>query len=98
MVFLGLIDLAGKSVLLAAIVVVTQFLYARLMMPSAPATTGKSFQDDLSKSMHLQMRYLFPIVLGVIAYATNGIIALYFIVSNLFGILQELVVRAQVKK
>jgi YidC/Oxa1 family membrane protein insertase len=93
LVFLNIIDLAGKSIILAVIVAATQFLYSRLMMPTAPQTTGKSFQDDLSRSMHLQMRYVFPIVIGVIAYATNGVIALYFVVSNLFGIMQELVVK-----
>jgi YidC/Oxa1 family membrane protein insertase len=93
LIFLGLIDLAGKSILLALIVAATQFAYSRLMMPKAPQATGKAFQDDLSKSMHIQMRYVFPIVIGFIAYATNGVIALYFIVSNLFGIVQELVVK-----
>jgi membrane protein insertase Oxa1/YidC/SpoIIIJ len=63
------------------------------MMPNAPTPTGKSFQDDLATSMHLQMRYVFPVLLGVIAYVGTAAIALYFITSNIFGIMQELVAR-----
>lgn len=89
----GVFDLSGKSIVLSVLVAVTQYFYASLLMPIAPVSTGKSFQDDLSKSMHIQMRYVFPLILGVIAYAISGVIALYFLVANIFGILQELVVK-----
>lgn len=91
--FLGLVALAGGSVILSLLVAVTQFVQARLMMPVAPTPTGKGFQDDLAASMHLQMRYVFPIVLGVVSYVAGGAIALYFITSNIFGIIQELIAR-----
>ncbi len=52
-----------------------------------------SFQNDLQRSMHLQMRYVFPILMGGIAYAVHGAVALYFVVSNLFAIGQELAVK-----
>lgn len=97
LLFLGFVDLAGKSIVLAIIVAITQFIYARLMMPATPAkdTSGKpaSFQDDLAKSMSLQMRYVFPVVIGVVAYAASSAIALYFLVGNLFSIGQELTIR-----
>lgn len=92
-VFLGLVPLAQGSVLLAIIAGLTQVYLSRLMMPTAPTPTGKSFQDDLATSMHLQMRYVFPVLLGVIAYVGTAAIALYFITSNIFGIMQELVAR-----
>lgn len=97
LLFLGILDLTGKSILLALIVVATQFIYARLMVPApAPKTDTKeplSFQDDLAKSMNLQMQYVFPIILGGVAYFASSAIALYFVVSNLFSIGQELAVR-----
>lgn len=93
--FLGVIPLAQGSVLLAIIAGLTQLYLSRLMMPTAPTPTGKSFQDDLATSMHLQMRYVFPILLGVIAYVGTAAIALYFITSNIFGIMQELTARAR---
>lgn len=91
--FLGLVPLAEGSIIFALLVAVTQYVQARLMMPEPPVATGKSFQDDLAKSMHLQMRYVFPIVLGVISYVATAAIALYFITSNIFGIMQEVAAR-----
>ena len=91
--FLGILDLSGRSIVLALLVGVTQFYYARLLMPQMPVASGKSFQDDLSKSMHIQMRYVFPFMMAGIAYAISGIIALYFLTSNIFGILQEVMVK-----
>lgn len=96
LVFLGFIDLAEKSIILALIVAITQYIYARLMVLPQPEKKegGKpSFQEDFAKSMNLQMRYVFPVLLGVIAYATSAAIALYFVVSNLFSIGQELAIR-----
>lgn len=86
--FLGVIDLTGKSITLAVLVAASQFVYARLTMPAPAASTGSSFQGDLAKSMHIQMRYVFPLVLGVIAYVITAPVALYFVVSNIFGIAQ----------
>lgn len=89
--FLGLVPLAEGSIILALLVALTQYILSRLMMPEAPRPTGKSFQDDLAKSMHLQMRFVFPVILGVISYVATAAIALYFVTSNIFGIMQELV-------
>jgi len=91
--FLGLIDLTGKSASLAVIVAITQFINARLMMPNTPEGEAGSFQHDLAKSMHLQMRYVLPVVMGFVAYAISAAIALYFLISNLFQLFQELYVK-----
>jgi YidC/Oxa1 family membrane protein insertase len=94
LLFLGFFDLAGKSLALAAVVAITQFIYAKLLSPSTPAAASKgSFQEDLSKSMQMQMQYALPVVLGVVAYFASSAIALYFVTSNTFSILQELVVQ-----
>jgi YidC/Oxa1 family membrane protein insertase len=93
--FLGLIPIATGSIILSLIVAGTQFIQARLIMPVKPVATGKGFQDDLAASMHLQMRYVFPVVLGVISFVGSAAVALYFITSNIFGIMQELIARAR---
>jgi YidC/Oxa1 family membrane protein insertase len=94
--FLGLLNLSEKSILLALIVALSQFIFAKLMMPPVAAKKAgaeSSFTDDLQRSMSLQMQYVFPVLLGVVAYATSASIALYFVVSNTFSIGQELFVR-----
>jgi len=86
--FLGVIDLTGKSIILAVLVALTQFVYSRLTMPAPAPSTTSSFQGDLAKSMHIQMRYVFPFILGFVAYVITAAVALYFVVSNIFGIAQ----------
>lgn len=92
--FLGLISVAGKSIVLAVLAGLTQFLQAHLalsgtMKPSA----GTGMQGDFQKVMGLQLKYVFPFLIGTISYTTSGAIALYFITTNLAGALQELYVR-----
>ncbi|XKT74636.1 MAG: YidC/Oxa1 family membrane protein insertase [Patescibacteria group bacterium UBA2163] len=91
--FLGIIDLSGRSIALAALVAATQFVNARLMMPNAPDAEAGTLKGDLAKSMHMQMRWVFPIVMGVVAYVISAAIALYFLISNLFQLFQELYVK-----
>jgi len=93
--FLGIVDLTGSSIVLAALVAISQFVTSTLTLPKRQASSDeeKSFQNDLARSMHIQMRYVFPVVIGVIAYVVSAAIALYFLVSNLFAIGQELYVR-----
>lgn len=95
--FLGVIDLSGKSIILALIVAATQFLFAKLMTPPHKPKTGAgapSLEEDIQKSMSIQMRFVFPVLMGVVAYAASASIALYFVVSNTFSIGQELFVRS----
>lgn len=92
--FLGIIDLTGRSISLAVLVAISQFIVGKMMMPLTPQNDDeKSFQNDLAKSMHIQMRYVFPIVMGGIAYAISATVALYFLVSNAFAFGQELYVK-----
>lgn len=91
--FLNIVPLAEGSILLALLVAGSQYYLSQLMMPTVPLKTGKSFQDDLATSMHLQMRYVFPLLLGVISYVATAAIALYFLTSNIFGIMQEFAAR-----
>ena len=89
--FLGFFDMASRSIFLAALAGGTQLIYARLSMGERkPAPTGeRSFTADLTHSMDLQMRYILPIMLGGFAYIASAAVALYFVTSNLFMILQE---------
>jgi len=88
--FLGVIDIAGKSLFLAIIAGISQYLQAHFM-PKPPASSGEtgSFQESFAKSMHLQMKYFFPIIVTFIAYSISGAVALYWITSNLFAVAQQ---------
>ena len=94
MLFLGFIDITKKSLLLAILAGVSQYLQAHFMPKPAPAAAGSgSFQDSFAKSMHLQMKYVFPFVVAFIAYSISGAVALYWITSNIFMVGQQLYIK-----
>lgn len=92
MEFLGLIDMGGKSIVLAVLVAITQFIYTRLSMgPKGTVTqTEASFSDEMAKSFDVQARYVLPLIIGVVSYFVAAAAPLYWVTSNLFMILQEL--------
>lgn len=96
MLFLGLIDIAAKSLPLAILAGVTQFFQAQVSFPApAPKVEGAkpSFKDDFARSMQLQVKYVMPVIIFFFAYTISASVALYFVVSNLLGIAQEYIVR-----
>lgn len=89
--FLGLLDIGGKSLLLAILAGISQFFQAYFMPKPADSGANKgSFQESFAKSMHMQMKYIFPFVVAFIAYSVSGAVALYWIVSNTFAVGQQL--------
>jgi len=76
------IAIAGFTIpILAILVVATTFLQSRLMTP--PSTTGDQ-GANMSRAMNLYM----PLFMGYLAYSFPSGLALYFVTSNLVGILQ----------
>lgn len=98
--FLGLIDITEKSIPLALLAAITTFFQLRLatQKPAAKTGDGSSFGEDLAASMQTQMKYFFPILVFFISYKISGVIALYWLTSNIFTIGQEIVVRRKVKE
>lgn len=92
--FLGLIDMGGKSILLALMVAITQAIYTRLSMgPAGTVTqTEASFSDEMAKSFDVQARYVLPVIIGVVSYFVAAAAPLYWVTSNLFMIGQEIYV------
>lgn len=96
MLFLGFMDITAKSLPLAFIAGFTQYIHTRLSLPpqkERDLTAAPSFKDDFARSMQLQMRYVMPVLIFVVAYTISAAIALYFTISNLMSIAQEYVVR-----
>lgn len=96
MLFFGIVDMAAKSLPLALLAGVTQFFQAHLTFPAVPKRTEgtpASFKDDFARSMQMQMRYVMPVMIFFFAYSISAAVALYFTVSNVLGVAQELIVR-----
>lgn len=88
--FLGFLDMTGKSLPLAILAGISQFVQAHFMPKPIQTNSKGTFGESFQKSMHIQMKYVFPIILGFIAYSISGAIALYLFISNIFATLQQI--------
>lgn len=99
MMFLGFLDISGKSLILAILAGVSQYLQAHFMpkpaISSNAGSSNASFSESFAKSMHMQMKYVFPFVVAFIAYGISGAVALYWITSNLFMVGQQIYVKKE---
>ncbi len=96
MLFLGHFDIAASSLVLALVAGFTQFISTSLSLPKlAPKdpNAAPSMKDDFTRNMQIQMKYVMPVFMVFVAYAFSAAIALYFVVSNVTQIIQELIVR-----
>lgn len=96
MIFLGFMDITQKSLPLAMLAGVTQYIFTHLTLPPQKQRDPKAepnFKDDFARSMHIQMKYVMPVIIFIAAYTISAAIALYFTISNIVSIGQEFVVR-----
>lgn len=106
--FLGLIELGGKSksIVLALLAGATQFLQGYLASPLKSKNKDGSvevlkegevpksnFQEELSNSMQMNIKYILPVFIAFISWRISAAIALYFVISNIFTIVQEWYIR-----
>jgi YidC/Oxa1 family membrane protein insertase len=94
--FLGMVDITGKSVFLALLAGVTQYYQVKVSLPEMPPrdpNKAPDMKEEFMRNMHLQMRYVMPVIIFFVSYIISAAIALYFFVSNIVAILQELYVR-----
>lgn len=96
--FLG-ISLNEKSYVLAVLVGISQYVYTTLSLPkTSKSEGGGSFQEEFSRSMNMQMRYVFPVLFVVFSLSIPSAVALYWVTSNIFSIGQELFVKRSSEK
>jgi len=96
MLFLGIIDITQKSLPLALLAGIFQFIHGYLAFPASPPKekdAEPSMKDDFARSLQLQMKYVMPVIIGVFAYTLSAIIGLYFVVSSITAIIQELIIK-----
>jgi membrane protein insertase Oxa1/YidC/SpoIIIJ len=77
---------------------ITQFFQARYALAKQEVPQEAGFKGDFVRGLHIQMKYVFPVMIALIAYSLISVVSLYWIVSNLFGIGQELYLRRTTKE
>lgn len=96
------IDLTQKSIVLAVLAGLAQFAVAFLTIPDPFSKKEEikktpNFQDDLQRSMQVQMKYILPVMIGFFAYSISAAVALYWTVGNMVTITQELYMKRKYK-
>lgn len=98
MSFLNLIDIADKSVILALIAAIAQYLQLHFSLASnSPQTNSDNPSMDMAQNMMKNMKYVFPIMVFIISYQISAVVAVYWTISSLFTLAQEIVVRKHIK-
>ena len=82
--FLGLVNLAKPSIILAILAGATQFVQTKLMTPNKP--------DDATQKMMANMVFLFPVITIVISLSLPAALPLYWTVSTAIAAFQQYLV------
>jgi len=101
MMFFG-IDITKTSTVFAVFAALAQFLQMQLTIPKAPKKTKivgqkDDFKDELAKSMNMQMKYVMPIIIFLVAKSFPVVVSLYLITGSVFAIGQEFYMRREKK-
>lgn len=92
---LGIIDVGIRNIPLSIFAAVSQFL----QLHYSPATKSVNYKKDssnpadIAQNMTKNLKYFFPIMVFLISYKISSVVAIYWAVSSLFTLGQELYVR-----
>lgn len=87
--FLGILDLAKPSIILAALTAAAQFIQTKMMMGSMPGVPSAGGKSDFAQVMNKQMLYLGPLLTLFIGARFPAGLPLYWLVMTLFMIGQQ---------
>ena len=97
-VFLGITDIKNPSVVLALVAGITQFIQMYFSPSMQQATTSAAEgQAGFMQFQMKTMKYVLPVFVTIIALKFSGIIALYWITSNIVTIFQEVIIKKILK-
>ena len=93
------LNLSNKSYILAFLAGFTQYIYLSFAstMKKDKDDSGKSEQEKMMAMVGQSMKYTMPVMITVFAYIIGGAVALYWVTSNIFMILQELYIQKKLK-
>lgn len=89
--FLG-VNLAQKDIVFAILAAVSQYILGAYMFKEKTGAE-KEAESEMVRAMNMQMKYFLPLVIGAVSFFTPSVIALYLIVTNICGIIQEIIIK-----
>jgi YidC/Oxa1 family membrane protein insertase len=95
---LGLINLTEPNIVLAVLSGIIQFFQTKIMTPQKKNIQGKKDQmSQFSDLMQKEMLYFFPVFTVFILWKLPSAIGLYWIVTGLFSIYQQVLINRETK-
>ncbi|MBU2564343.1 YidC/Oxa1 family membrane protein insertase [Patescibacteria group bacterium] len=88
--FLGILDLSKTSPVLAILAGASQFFYSKITMKQQQMPQMSEKSGNMQKMMGKQMMYMMPIITVFIAWSFPAGLALYWFISTVLGLAQEL--------
>jgi YidC/Oxa1 family membrane protein insertase len=94
------LDLAKKSYLLAALAGITQYIHVSrsASFKQMSDSDGQTEQEKMMAMVGKAMKYTMPIMITIFAYVIGGAVALYWVTSNIFMIVQEYFLQKKLAK
>jgi YidC/Oxa1 family membrane protein insertase len=86
------VDLSKPSIIFGVIAGIAQFWQSKLMMPKVAG------QDATMKAMQMQTTYVLPVISIIIAIKLPAGLPLYWIVTTLFAVGQQLYIKREQPK
>lgn len=89
-VFLGLIDLSGKSMIIVSLAALVQYYQGALSLPK------KAGEESPNQSIGRKMVYIGPILTVVILSNLPAAVGLYWLASSLFSVGQQMIINKKI--
>lgn len=87
-------DLSTPSLVFALLAGVSQFIQMRWLTPTPPPQPGANEDSAAAmESMQKNMRYIFPVMTVFISLRLPAALALYWVTSTVFGMIQQLILK-----
>jgi len=87
--FLGILDLAERSYVVAVLAGISQYVQSKQMVSPKKKTKGETGKPDFASMMQTQMVYFFPFFTVFIVSQLPAAFGLYWIFTSLFSIWQH---------
>jgi YidC/Oxa1 family membrane protein insertase len=92
--FLGVLNLKQRSIILVLLAAISQYFQSRLAIYRSPDGGTPSPAERMAR----QMAFIGPIITIVIFYNLPAGVGLYWLVSSIFSIIQQLIVNQHVRE
>lgn len=98
LVFLGLIDMAKPSILMVGLAAISQYFQTRLAFFKTKFKSKEDKSLNQVEKINRQMLYLGPVLTFLIFSKLPAAISLYWLVSSVFSVFQQIIINRQLLK